>query len=459
MKILYIGAGFVGACSAAVSANSGHKTLVFDVDQRKIDLLSSNDRDTIESCLYERGLGDAIVRNQEYIEFTTDSKKVDDFLDICDAIFLCLPTPEIGETGESDLSFYITALNNLAQALVKRNSGNQDKHIIIIDKSTVPVGTAERAELILREKGVKNYGIASNPEFLVGGKAVEGSMKPDRIVVGAKNQEDFAIMRDIYQRFYDNPEVKYIEVTTAEAEAGKLLANFYLFQKLAVCFDVVGRTCETFTDIRFENVRKILTSDKRIGSWGFYNSLYAGGSCLIKDARSLSYQLQTNGKSADLVTQVYAANKRQLELFLSRFEIEAKDTWEGKKVAVIGLSFKRDTNDTRNSPSISIVNFLKEKGVSEVRLSDPAAGDAFRHLFPEDSNTKYFPHEFDAAREADVIIIAADWPQYRGLADTLIEEVKSNKPVIMDGRRILQHRYEDLAKAEFHVIAVGSPFI
>jgi UDPglucose 6-dehydrogenase len=205
-------------------------------------------------------------------------------------------------------------------------------------------------------------------------------------------------------------------------------------------------------------MKKILMSDKRIGSWGFYNSLYAGGSCLIKDARSLSYQLQTSGKSTELITQVYTANKRQLELFLSRFEAEAKDSWVGKKVAVIGLSFKRDTNDTRNAPSITIVNFLKEKDVREIRLSDPAATEMFRHIFPEEGNVKYFSHEFEAARDADVVIISADWPQYRGLADTMIEELKT-KPVIMDGRRILQHRYDDLAKAGFHVIAVGSPFI
>lgn len=458
MKILYIGAGFVGACSAAVSANSGHKTLVFDIDQKKIDLLNSNDRDTIESCLYEQGLGDALVRNRDCIEFTTDRAKVDLFLDGCDAVFMCLPTPEIGETGESDLSFYISALESLADSLVKRNDKNQDKYILIINKSTVPIGTADRASSILQSKGVKNYGLASNPEFLVGGKAIDGSMKPDRVVVGAKNQNDFEIMRSIYQRFHDNPEVKYVEVTISEAEAGKLLANFYLFQKLAVCFDVLGRTCEAFSDIRFENMKKILMSDKRIGTWGFYNSLYAGGSCLIKDARSLSYQLQTAGKSAELVTQVYTANKRQLELFLSRFEAEAQGSWEGKKVAVVGLSFKRDTNDTRNAPSITIVNFLKEKSVREIRLNDPAASQMFRHIFPEGENVKYFSHEFEAVREADVVIIASDWPQYRGLADTMIEELK-NRPVIMDGRRILQHRYEDLAKAGFHVIAVGSPFI
>src|SRR3989344_715983 len=124
MQILYIGAGFVGACSAAVSANSGHTTLVFDIDKKKIEMLGSGDRDTIESCLFEEGLGDLLVRHKENIRFTTDYKEVEAFLDECDAVFMCLPTPEIGETGESDLRFYVSAAEQLASALKKRSGGS-----------------------------------------------------------------------------------------------------------------------------------------------------------------------------------------------------------------------------------------------------------------------------------------------------------------------------------------------
>ena len=251
MNILYIGAGFVGACSAAVSANSGHKTLVFDVDKRKIDLLGSGDRDTIQSCLFEEGLGDLLVRHKELIHFTIDYSEVEAFLDTCEAIFMCLPTPEIGETGESDLRFYVSAAETLAKVMAKRNHGTQEKYIVIVNKSTVPVNMVDRTSEIMDAAGVKNYGVVSNPEFLVEGKAIQGSLKPDRVVVGASNEKDFLVMRAVYQRFYDAPSVQYIEVNPQEAAAGKLLANFILFNKLAICFDVIGRTCEAFSGVQF----------------------------------------------------------------------------------------------------------------------------------------------------------------------------------------------------------------
>jgi UDPglucose 6-dehydrogenase len=457
MNILYIGAGFVGTCSAAISASSGHNTLIYDIDQKKIDMLSSGDRDTIESCLFEQGLGDLLVRNKERINFTTDYAKVEAFVDSVEAIFMCLPTPEIGETGESDLHYYTTALKQLGEALRQRNSGSQSKYVVIVNKSTVPIDTVEMTENILKECDVINYGVVSNPEFLVEGKAIEGSMRPDRVVIGAWSEEDFKVMRQIYQRFYDSPTVQYIEVNPKEAAASKLLANFYLFNKLAICFDVIGRTCEAFQDVKFESIRKVLTSDPRIGEWGFYDSLYAGGSCFIKDARSLSHQLQLQGREATLVNETYVANKRQLELFFARAEKEAGFAWSGKTVAVLGLAFKRDTNDIRNSPAIDLVNWLVEKQAGKICLYDPVAEESFKKLFPADEKFQYFTNEREALQQADAIIIATDWPQFRGLADVLISS--DVKPLIMDGRRMLQHRYDDLQKNGFKIIAVGSPFI
>ncbi|MBT3538539.1 UDP-glucose/GDP-mannose dehydrogenase family protein [Candidatus Parcubacteria bacterium] len=459
MNILYIGSGFVGACSAAISAASGHNVLVYDIDENKVKMLGSGDRDTVEACLFEDGLGDLLVRNKERIEFTLDYNKVETFLDTCDGIFMCLPTPEIGETGESNLTYYFDAAEKLSQALVKRNKGIQEKYIVIINKSTVPIDMVNKTQEIMDAAGVKNYGVVSNPEFLVEGKAIEGSLRPDRVVVGAWKEKDFEIMRRMYQRFYDSPTVTYIEVNPKEAAAGKLLANFTLFNKLAICFDVVGRTCETFDDLNYESLRKVLATDPRIGTWGLYDSLYAGGSCFIKDSRSLSHQLQTAGQGATLVSETHLANKRQLEMFIGRAEKEAGFDWTNKKVALIGTAFKRDTNDIRNSPSIDIGHFLKEKQVEEVHIYDPAAMDNFKLVFEENDQFIYHSHEFEAIKDCDVIIIATDWPQFRGLADAIIPELKKEKPLIMDGRRMLQHRYNDLREAGFEVIAVGSPFI
>lgn len=457
MNILYIGSGFVGACSAAVSADSGHEVLVFDVDKKKIAALGSGDLAQIESFLFEEGLSDLLIRHRDRIRFTTDYTDVERFVDACDAVFMCLPTPEIGETGESDLSYYISAAEALAEALKKRSSGVQEKYVVIVNKSTVPINLIDRTAEIMDAHGVKNYGVTSNPEFLVEGKAIVGSLKPDRIVIGAWTDKDFAVMRGVYQRFYDSPDVKYIEVNPREAAAGKLLANFYLFNKLAVCFDVIGRTCETFADIHFEQIRKILTTDPRIGNWGLYDSVYAGGSCFIKDARSLSHQLQTAGQDAVLVNETYLANKRQLEMFLGRAKREASIDWTGKTVAILGTAFKRDTNDIRNSPSIDIVRTLLEQSVKEIRIYDPAANGMFASLFPTSDIIRYASREQDAMSGADAVMVLTDWPQFRGVADLLL--AGPARPLIMDGRRMLQHKYDELVQAGFSIIAVGSPFL
>lgn len=456
MNLVYIGAGFVGACSAAVAADSGHRVLVYDINQEKIKKLESGDRDLIESYLSEKGLGDILVRNKKQISFTGDYKEVEDFFEQCDAIFLCLPTPEIEETGASDLSYYISAIEQLAGVLAERNNGQQTKYVLIINKSTVPVNAIDTLNELLIKAGVKNFGSASNPEFLVEGKAIDGTLKPDRVVVGADKEKDFLILRQIYSRFCDSPTTRYLEVNPKEAAAGKLMANFYLSIRLSACFDVLGRVCEAFEGLKFENVRKIVSSDKRIGEWGFFDSLYAGGSCLIKDARSLAHQMKSAGKNNTLIMEIFLANKRQLETFIGRAEKEVGIKWPGKKVAVLGLAFKRDTNDVRNSPAIEVINFLKQNGVEKIYLYDPAAMENFKLVFPDLPEGIYCDNETTAVENADLVIIASDWPQFRGLAEILLP--LKNRPLIMDGRRILQHKYDDLIKAGFDIIAVGSPF-
>lgn len=457
MDILYIGAGFVGTCSAAVAASSGHNTLIYDIDQHRIDMLSSEDRDTIESCLFEQGLGDLLVRNKERIHFTTDYTEVEAFLETAQAVFMCLPTPEIDETGETNLQFYFDALSQLSVALKKRNHGTQSTYLVVVNRSTVPIDTVDKSIAILKEEGVLNVGVVSNPEFFIEGKAVESSVRPDRVVVGAWHEQDFTIMRQVHQRFYDSPTVKYIEVNPKEAAASKLLANFYLLNKLVLCYDVMGRACEVFQELKFENIRRVLTTDQRLGEWGFFDSLYAGGSCLIKDTRSLSYQLNSKGKQAVMVDEAYGANKRQLEQFFARAEGEGGIEWSGKTVAILGLSFKRDTNDIRNAPSVDIVRWLLEKKVGRLQLYDPVAKENFKKLFPENPQMIYPDQETTACTDADVIIITTDWPQFRSLGDYLFKA--TDRPIIMDGRRMLQHYYAALQKAGYTIIAVGSSFL
>lgn len=464
MKILYIGGGFVGACSAAVSADSGHETLVYDVDAEKVKKLLTDDRDVIQSCLHEEGLAELLIRNRARINFTIDLELVKEFVHDVDAVFMCLPTPEKnGAEGESDLSYYEQAVKDIGPALAKRNDGKQSKRLVVVNKSTVPIRMIDHTEGLFREQGVENFGIVSNPEFLVEGKAIEDSIHPDRVVVGANSPADFAVMRGLYQRFYDSSNVKFIEVNPYEAACGKLLANYLLFNKVVTAYDVVGRTCEYFDHVNYEQVRKILVADPRIGSWGLYDSLYAGGSCFIKDAASLAHQLETAGTHAHLVRGILEANVFQRDHFLSRAETEANFDWTNKTVAVIGLAFKQDTNDIRNSGAIGIIQQLLGAGVEAIKAYDPAAMAETKKYLNAAKNPLYERIEYcadvnSAIEDSDAVIICTDWPQFKTLAETVTSTVKPPY-LIMDGRRILQHQFETLVEKGYDIIAVGSPFL
>lgn len=456
-NLLYIGGGYVGACSAAAGADSGHNVLVYDINANLIEKFSSYNNQAIESVLFEEGLGDLVIRNKSRIKFTIQKEEMKEFIDQADAIFMCLPTPTKNDAGESDLSYYRDAAEELAKMLKTRNGGSQEQYVLIVNKSTVPIKMTTMTKDIMEKHSVVNFGIGSNPEFLVEGQAVLGSIKPQRVVVGANNEKDFEIFRDIYKRFYTSPTVSYIEVGPEEAEAGKLLANFILFKRLANCFDVVGRTCEMFPHLNMENIRKILTSDNRIGDWGFYNSLFAGGSCFIKDAKSLSFQLKEVGANTNLIDQVLSANERQLNSFLTRPEKEINYNWTDKKVALLGLSFKRQTNDIRNSGAVGVAEFLLEKNVKSIYAYDPVAGENFKKHF---NNEKIIlaNNEEEAIAQSEVLIIATDWPQFRELSD-IIKTKLPKGALIMDGRRMLKDGYDDLMEMGYVIIAVGSPLI
>lgn len=461
MKILYFGGGFVGACSAAVSADSGHEVLVYDINTELIKKLSSNDKDMIESALFENGLGEMIIRNASRIKFSDNIDEVFKYINETEAVFMCLPTPEKDSTGQTNLAFYEKAATDLGKVLVERNNKAQSQYVLLINKSTVPIEMVNRTKEIMDSLGVINYGVGSNPEFLVEGKAIEGSIRPSRIVVGAWDDRDFKIMRNIYNRFCESPSVTYIEVNPFEAAAGKLLANYMLFTRLANCYDVVGRVCEKFDNLHYETLRKILISDSRIGEWGFFDSVFAGGSCFIKDARSLAYQIEGKGAVADLVKDTLAANQRQLDNFMARAEKEVGYDWTDKKVGLLGLAFKRDTNDARNSGALGIVDFLLAKGVNMISAFDPVAGTNFLKYYTDNQDKEKIilvDAEDKAMTGVDVLIIAADWPQFREI-ENKIKNYLPKGSLIMDGRRMLQYKYNNLMEFGYSIIAVGSPLI
>ena len=463
MKIVYIGSGYVGTCSAAVMADSGHDVLVYDIDPKKIKMLASNNVEEIESCLLEDGLCKILINSKDRITFTADYKDVVKALDDADAVFMCLPTPEKeGAEGESDLSYYYKAANILAENLAKRNNGQQSKYIVIVNKSTVPVNMISMTAKIMNEHGVLNFGVVSNPEFLVEGKAIEGSIRPDRVIIGAEKEEDFKIMRQVYARFHST-NIKYIETNPYEAAAGKLLANFILFNRLATTFDVIGRLCEFFPDIKFENIRQIITTDPRIGTWGLYDSVYAGGSCFIKDAASLAHQMEEAGANTHQIRLSLEANKFQRDHFYSRAEKEAGFSWDEKVVTILGVAFKQNTNDVRNSPAIDIVRHLINSNAGKIQVYDPAAMSMFKSLFntkddPRYEKISYFETEEKALAGSNACLVLTDWAQFRLLGEKIFS-ICPPPYLIMDGRRLICGKYDELQAKGYDVIAVGARFL
>ncbi len=455
MKIIVAGTGFVGLTHAAVCSEYGHEVYAYDVDTKRIAAYKSAEREQIEHYVNEPGLAEIIAENiDRYLFFTTDVASI---IEGTDAIFMCLPTPPKAN-GSTDLSYYTDATHHLAGLLAKRQD---QRRVVMINKSTVPVGTARMLETILKEHNVPNIGIASNPEFLPEGDAVERSRRPDRIVVGADSEADFSIMRRIYSQFVNHVRIRYIETTPETAEAIKYVANTLLLTYISFWNGVGARLGETFPNVRMEDLKRGVTSDNRISTWGSYVSNGAGGSCFGKDIQSLIFQLKTAGQPADLLQSVYNINEYQKTYLIDRAISEAGVSFNHKSVALLGLSFKQRTNDMRDSSSLKVVESLLARGVREIRAYDPLAiHEAKRYFSPENNHLfeKISYHESvkEALQGTDMLFISTDWEEFRGLSRTIEQNVQPPYLVI-DGRRMIPD-YQELTTRGFGYIAVGSPY-
>ncbi len=330
MKIVVMGTGFVGLTHAAVCSEYGHEVYGYDVDAERIAAYQSGERKAIDRYVNEPGLVDILEETLgRHLFFTTDLDKA---LDNVDAVYLCLPTPP-NRDGSSDLSIYKRASHTLGEKLAQRNN---TKRVVIVNKSTVPVGTARMLEDLLKERGVTNFGVASNPEFLPEGNAVEASRKPDRVVVGADTEADFEILRRIYPQFQDHVRIRYIETTPETAEAIKYVANTLLLTYISFWNGVGARLGETFPNIRMEDLKLGVTADARISTWGSYVSNGAGGSCFGKDVQSLIYQLSRAGRAADLLQSVYRINEYQKTYLIDRAVHEADFNFNHKTCRAAG---------------------------------------------------------------------------------------------------------------------------
>ncbi len=457
MKIIVLGTGFVGLPHAAVLSEYGHEVYAYDIDENKIAAYQSGDTAAIEHYVNEPGLVSIIRETKdEYLFFTSDiSDKVKD----ADVIFMCVNTPP-NKDGSTNMKIYFKAARDLGQMLTERSSS---KRLLVVNKSTVPIGTARQLETVLQEADVQNFGVASNPEFLAQGKAVEGSRRPNRVLVGADTEEDFEILRRIYPQFRNHVRIKYIETTPETAEAVKYVSNTLLLTYISFWNGVGARLGENLANVNMDDLKQGVTADERISSWGSYVSNGAGGSCLGKDIQSLIFQLGQVGVDTSLLQSVYGINEHQKSYLIDRAIHEARFDFNQKTVALLGLAFKKHTNDMRDSAALKAVDVLLGKGVKEIRAYDPLAIEAAQNdWFHPDKNHLYERityHETvgEALRGADVTYISTDWEEFRGLAP-MATQILTPPHLIIDGRRMLSN-YDELTEAGFSVLPVGGRYV
>jgi nucleotide sugar dehydrogenase len=453
MNILVIGTGFVGLAHAVVCSEYGHVVHAYDIDDARIAAYQSGQSASIEHYVNEPGLVSILQDHLNRSLFFQNELRVEGF----DAIFLCLPTPP-NPDGSTNLNVYVAAVQTLARLLAARNDM---RRVVVINKSTVPIGTARQLESVLREYHVPNVGVASNPEFLPEGNAIEAARKPDRVVVGADTDADFAILRNIYSQFVQHVHIRYLETNPETAEAMKYVANTLLMTYISFWNGVGARLGETFPAVRTGDLKLGVTADHRISSWGSYVSNGAGGSCLGKDIRSLIYQLTDAGQNVDLLTSVQTINEFQKTYLIERAEQEAGVTFQGKTVALLGLAFKQRTNDIRDASSLQVVEHLLKREVRAIHAYDPLALHEAQQFFSSQQQLSYEKISYhssvsDALQGSDMTFISTDWEEFRGLSHELRRMI-SPPYLIIDGRRMIPDPLELVADG-YGYLAVGSPY-
>lgn len=455
MKIIVVGTGFVGLPHAAVLAEAGHEVYAYDIDPKKIAAYKSGERRKIEYYVNEPGLYEAIQETHDRYLFFTEN--IADVIEETDVFYMCINTPPKRD-GSTDLSYYLNAANDIGRLLARRQTTNR---IVLVNKSTVPVGTARLLERTLKEHGVQNFGVASNPEFLAQGNAIDGSRRPDRVVVGADTDEDLELLRRTYSQFVNHVRIKYVETTPETAEAIKYMGNTLLLTYISFWNGVGARVAESLPNVRMEDLKLGVTADGRISTWGSYVSNGAGGSCFGKDIQSLIYQLNQAGCSTDLLQAVYNINEYQKTYMIDRAVHETGFNFNQKTIALLGLSFKKRTNDMRDSAALKAVEALLSKGVKEIRAYDPLAMEAAQeHWFNPEKNhlferITYHDTAHGALAGSDAVYISTDWEEFRGLSRT-IEKTVAPPYLVIDGRRMIPD-YSALVDKGYEYLAVGAP--
>ena len=440
MNITIIGTGYVGLVTGVCLSNVGNKVICLDIDDKKVDTLSKG-----ISPIYEPGLGSKLKSGLESgnLRFSSDSK---DAIESSDLIFIAVGTPSLSN-GKTDLSYIKSASNSIAENL------NSDK--IVITKSTVPVGTSDIVRGIISQYLDDNsldykIDIISNPEFLKEGKAIKDFESPDRIVLGYDNKEALNIMKELYRPFSLNHD-KIISMDIRSAELTKYAANAMLATKISFINEMANISEKVGANIN--DVRKGIGTDSRIGFDFIYPGLGFGGSCFPKDLKSIQDFSKDMGYNAKIINAVIDVNRRQRELFadkIVRVLKPAKDQNVQLKVGIWGLSFKPQTDDIREAPSIDIVNRLLEDNFL-VSVFDPIAMSNFKKLICH-KNISFCDNMYDVLIDSDAIVLCTEWNEFRSPDFSRMKSLMNNH-VIFDGKNIYNSAI--LAKYGFKHFQVG----
>jgi UDPglucose 6-dehydrogenase len=415
MHVAVIGTGYVGLVTGACFAEFGVNVTCVDVDAEKIGRLERGD-----IPIYEPGLDQIVAKNKQAgrLEFTTDIKAaVEQSL----VIFLAVGTPPCDD-GSADLSFIEGAARDVARYM--------NGYKVIVTKSTVPVGTGERLRRLVREHQQRyDFGIVSNPEFLREGAAIDDFMRPNRVVIGSRDEAAIAIMRDLYRPLY-LIETPVVITSTEAAELTKYAANAFLATKISFINEVANLCEEIGCDVH--DVARAMGMDNRIGRYFLHPGPGYGGSCFPKDTTALLSVASEYGAESLIVESAVEVNRRQRARMIPKIE-KLVGELKGKTVAVLGLSFKPETDDMREAPSVDIIKALLEKG-ARVRAYDPVAVEQARKVLPE---IEYAADEYAAVEGADALVFMTEWNQFRALDLGKIKELMRT-PKVADLRNIYE---------------------
>lgn len=420
MRVAVIGTGYVGLVTGTCFAEMGNTIWCVDVDEEKIAKLNNG-----IIPIYEPGLKEMVERNHSSgnLRFTTDIKEA---LETTEIAFIAVGTPP-GEDGSADLQYVLQAAKSIG--------ANMKRHMFVVDKSTVPVGTAEKVRKVVQNEldardSALHFDVISNPEFLKEGNAVNDCMKPDRVVIGVDNERSEIAMRELYKPYFMNNE-NFIIMDIASAEMTKYAANAMLATKISF-INEISNICERVgADVN--KVRRGIGSDHRIGFSFIYPGCGYGGSCFPKDVQALIKTASQFGYESKLLQSVEDVNQAQKQVLVNKIKVKYGEDLTGRTFAVWGLAYKPDTNDMRESAAITIVEALTNAGAKVIAYDPKAVEEAKKYYLKNNASVSYVGSKYEALPEADALVLITEWKEFRSPDFYEISRLMKY-PVIFDGR-------------------------